>query len=67
MMNVILRLKEACEKLVAVGIPMSVLKRDSVFDDVIAIKYNVGNDDLSRFDEYEKRVDEFYARCVEEH
>jgi V/A-type H+-transporting ATPase subunit A len=47
------------------GMPMSVLKEDSIFDDVIAIKYDIPNDRLDLFDDYRKQIDDFYDAVVE--
>ena len=44
---------------------MSVLKQDSIFDKIIAIKYDVPNDRLDLFDNYEKQIDQFYDNVLE--
>ena len=36
------------------GMPMSVLKEDKIFDRVVSIKYDVPNDRLDLFDTYKK-------------
>ena len=41
MMDVILYLYKTSRKLVAMGMPMSVLKAEGIFDKVIAIKYEM--------------------------
>ena len=40
--------------------PVSVLKEDNIFERIISIKYDVPNDRLDRFDQYQKDIDEFY-------
>lgn len=40
--------------------PMSVLKEDTIFEKVIAIKYDVPNDKMEMFDDYKKAIDKFY-------
>jgi V/A-type H+-transporting ATPase subunit A len=60
MAQVILYLNEKTKALVAQGVPMSRLKKDPVFEKVIAMKYNVPNDRLELFDEYFKDIDLFY-------
>jgi len=65
MMQVILHLNDACRKLVADDRPMRALKEESIFDDVIGIKYNVANDSLSEIDAYFGKIDAFYARFNE--
>ncbi len=44
MMEMILYLYQKSQALVAMGMPMSVLKEDKIFDRVISIKYDVPND-----------------------
>lgn len=46
MMDVILYLYKRSRSLISMGMPMSVLKQDPIFDKVIAIKYDVPNDQL---------------------
>ena len=65
MMNIILYLYKTCRKLVAMGMPMSVLKEENIFEKVIAIKYDVPNDNLQMLDMYRKYIDEFSARVME--
>lgn len=62
MMDVILYLNEKSKELIAMGRPMSLLCSDDIFEDIISIKYNVGNDEISRIDEYKQSVDDFYDR-----
>ena len=65
MMDTILYLYKRCRKLVTLGHPMSVLKRENIFDRVIAIKYDVPNNRLDLFDEYKKDIDTFYDTVLE--
>ena len=44
---------------------MSVLKSENIFERIIAIKYDVANKDLYKFDEYKKEIDDFYDRVLE--
>ena len=44
---------------------MSVLKAEGIFDKVIAIKYDVPNDNLQMLDMYKLQIDEFYNRVIE--
>ena len=46
MMEVILYLYKKSKALVTMGMPMSVLKEDKIFDRVVSIKYDVPNDRL---------------------
>ena len=65
MMEVILYLYKKSRALIAMGMPMSVLKEDPVFDKIISIKYDVPNDRLDMFDEYKKQIDQFYENVME--
>ena len=50
--------------LVSMGMPMSVLREDSIFDKVISIKYDVENNRLDKFDDYKKAIDKFYDDVI---
>ena len=65
MMEIILYLYKRCRELVAMNMPMSVLKEENIFERVIAIKYDVPNDRLDMFDDYRKEVDRFYDEVLE--
>lgn len=65
MMEVILYLYKKCRELVARGMPMSVLKAEHMFERVIAIKYDVPNDNLQMLDFYHQEIDDFYRRVLE--
>ena len=65
MMEVILYLYKKSRSLVSMGMPVSVLKEENIFDKIISIKYDVSNDRLEMFDDYMKMIDGFYDRVVE--
>ena len=65
MMEVILYLYKRCRNLIAMGMPMSVLRRENVFEKIISIKYDVPNDKLELIDDYMKAVDDFYNTVME--
>lgn len=65
MMDIILYLYKKSRSLISMGMPMSVLKEDSIFDKVVSIKYDVPNDRLELFDDYKKQIDQFYDNVVE--
>lgn len=65
MMEIILYLYKKCKVLIGMGMPVSVLKQEDIFEKVIAIKYDVPNDHLERMDDYKKAVDEFYNTVLE--
>ena len=65
MMEIILYLYKRCRELVAMNMPMSVLKEENIFERVIAIKYDVPNDNLQLLDQYLADVDAFHDRIME--
>ncbi|MDD3253584.1 MAG: V-type ATP synthase subunit A [Lachnospiraceae bacterium] len=65
MMDIILYLYKKSRSLISMGMPMSVLKQDPIYDKVIAIKYDVPNDHLEMLDDYKKQIDKFYDDVVE--
>ena len=65
MMEIILYLYKKSRSLISMGMPMSVLKEDKIFDKIISIKYDVPNDRLDLFDDYRKQIDDFYDAVVE--
>lgn len=65
MMEIILYLYKKSKVLVTMGMPMSVLKEDKIFEKIIAIKYDIPNDNLDLFDDYRKAIDEFYDNVLQ--
>lgn len=65
MMEIILYLYKKSRSLISMGMPMSVLKQDSIFDKIISIKYDVPNDKLGMLDDYKKKIDAFYDNVIE--
>lgn len=65
MMEIILYLYKKSRSLISMGMPMSVLKEDPIYDKIISIKYDVPNDRLELFEEYKKQIDMFYEAVVE--
>ncbi len=65
MMQTILYLYDKAKALVAQGMPMSVLKSENIFERVIAIKYDVPNNQLEDFEGYREEIDAFYDRVLE--
>ena len=58
MMQVILRLYNGAKTLIARSIPLSQLKATGIFETLAKIKYEVTNDQMEKFADYEKQVDE---------
>ena len=65
MMEIILYLYKKCKVLVGMGMPVSILKQENIFEKVISIKYDVSNDHLEMMDDYKKAVDDFYNTVLE--
>ena len=65
MMEIFLYLYRKSRSLISMGMPMSVLKVDPIFDQVIPIKYDVPNDNLALLDEYKTKIDTFYEGVIE--
>jgi V/A-type H+-transporting ATPase subunit A len=57
MMGVILKLYNKCKELIAENVPISVMMETGQFDKLIKIKYDIPNDKLGMFDEYEREID----------
>ncbi len=64
MMRTILYLNTRAKQLIAMDMPMSVLKQEDIFEKIIAIKYDVGNNELNKFDNYKKMIDDFYNQVL---
>ena len=65
MMEIILYLYRKSRSLISMGMPMSVLKEDKIFDKVIAMKYDIPNDKPELFEQYKKDIDAFYEDVIE--
>ncbi|MGN1098522.1 MAG: V-type ATP synthase subunit A [Clostridia bacterium] len=66
MMEIMLYLYDRCKALTDMGLPMSVLKREDIFEKIVGMKFEVENDRLDKFDEYKKAIDEFYDKVYAE-
>ncbi|MDD3140010.1 MAG: V-type ATP synthase subunit A [Lachnospiraceae bacterium] len=65
MMEVILRLYKKSKALIMMNMPISVLKEENIFEKIIAIKYDVPNDQLELFEGYKREIDAFYDRIMQ--
>lgn len=65
MMEIILYLYEKCRALISMGMPVSVLKEEKIFERVISIRYDVPNERPDMFDGYKKQIDDFYNSVME--
>ena len=65
MMEIIMYLYEQCKKLIAMNMPMSLLKESNIFEHIISIKYDIANDELDKFKDYKDEIDNFYNHLLE--
>ena len=65
MMEIILYLYKKCRALINMGMPVSVLKQENIFEKIISIKYDVTNDRLDMMADYKEAVDDFYNTVME--
>jgi len=64
MMKVMLKLYDGAKQLAERGIPLSQLKSTGIFDRLIRIKYDIPNDKLEMFAEYNKDVDDCIIKVL---
>lgn len=62
MMETILKLHEEAKKLVAQNIPVSVIHKTGIFEDVIRMKYTVDNESMSGFDDLREKIDRTFKK-----
>jgi len=65
MMEIILYLNKRSKALITMGMPMSILKEDHIFEQIISIKYDVANHEPEKLDGYFQKIDTFYDRVLE--
>ena len=58
MMQTILNLYEKCKEVVAENIPISRIRETGLFEKITKMKYDIPNDDLGMFKEYNRDIDE---------
>lgn len=64
MMEIILHLYGRCRTLIEKNMPMALLRESDVFEKIIAIKYDVPNNNLKKFEEYYELIEEFYQHLM---
>ncbi|HEY8500712.1 MAG TPA: V-type ATP synthase subunit A [Clostridia bacterium] len=67
MMEIILELYEKCKILVSRSIPVSVIGKTGIFDEIIRMKYTVDNVNLSMFDQLMEKIREIYDEINSEY
>lgn len=65
MMEVILYLYDRCKELIGMNMPVSVLRKEDIFEKVISIKYDVPNNQPDMYAHYKAKIDKFYAHIIE--
>ncbi|MDR1066861.1 MAG: V-type ATP synthase subunit A [Clostridiales bacterium] len=66
MMEIILYLHDKCMKLVDMNIPMRALRGEKIFEEIIALKYDVSNDEPEKMETYFSAIDAFYDKVYSE-
>ena len=61
MLKVISYLNSEAKKLVAKRIPVSLISKTGIFDELIKIKYNIPNDNIALLDTYFEKIDQALA------
>lgn len=65
MMQLILYVNEKAKDIVSRQIPISYLRQSGIFEDIIKVKYDIGNDELEKFDTYRQKVDAIYQELLQ--
>lgn len=67
MMSSVLKLYKLSLKLIDRGIPISKIKELGIFDEYIKLKFNIKDNELNKFDEFDKKSSELLMRLQEEY
>jgi len=65
MMQTILHLKKCSQKVIDKNIPISQLIETGIFDEIINIKYNIDNNSLEKFNEYNDKISSVCSKLEE--
>ena len=60
----IFRLYDGAKELLSQSIPLSQIKATGIFEQLIRMKYEIPNEDLSKFEAYETAVDEAISQVT---
>lgn len=63
MMELVLYLNDKAKEVISRQIPFSRLAQTHIFEDIIKIKYDIANNELEKFDDFKKKIDDICA-CV---
>lgn len=64
MMKAILYLHKRVRQLISASIPISKVLETGIFDKLTRIKYDVPNDELEKFDDYKKEIDDVIDKII---
>lgn len=64
MMEIILYLQEKAKDIIARKIPISQLRETNIIEDTIKLKYEIGNDELQKFDDFRKKIDSLCEQII---
>lgn len=64
MMDVILHLEDKMQEIVDQGIVLSNVNESGILEDIIRIKYTIGNEDLTPFDVLIRKIDDVFRRII---
>ena len=67
MLKLIDVLYETALKGVKLGIPLSVIRKETVFDEVVQMKNNIPNDNIELFDELEEKIRKDYDSLIKKY
>ncbi len=67
MMNSVLILYKNAFKLIEAGIPISKIKELGLFEEYIKLKFSIGNNDMYKFEEFNKRITNTLKQLLEEY
>ncbi|MEG1981904.1 MAG: V-type ATP synthase subunit A, partial [Clostridia bacterium] len=64
MMEIILYLYEKSKKIIELSIPLSQIIDLQLFEKLIKMKFDIENDQLGKFDDYKKTIDESFSKII---
>lgn len=67
MMGLILNLYKNAKNAIAIGIPISEISALGLFEKVIKVKYDIPNDRLDMFDEYNAEINSAFSELMQRH
>ncbi len=67
MMKTILDLNKKCKQLIDASIPINRIKETGILDYVVKMKYDIPNDNLEKFSEYESKINEVFDKVLKAH